>query len=432
MKRRLWIAGGLALLAVVVLVLLLVPSQGQGHRATVVEAVNQVDAHPRPKDPWQPAAVGMAIYSGGQVRTGAASSARLELLEGMVRLSANSLFTVRESVTRRGRLLTRLFLQDGRLWAHLTTGQPHEFIVETGNAAAAVRDTRFSLRFSDGETLLSVAEGEVELTALGQRVLVVAGQQATVGPRQPPSPPQPMSDEERALWAIEGEMPPLAAPTFTSTATKVPVPTETHTPAPSPTPTYTRSPTPTSTPTQAPTRTPTYTPTETATPTSSPTGTPTPTSTYTVTPTSTPTATPTPTPIPPTTLHVRAYIDGDSQLVVQDSAVRWHHLGAAAPGRLIEADEPTYLNGVAWYPAWPDVPDSENRDCYCDSSTYVGVPPLTRQDQVVSLKVVQARYGVAIIQQPKVANDYTLIVYFDDGPPGGADWYEISLGYMTD
>jgi hypothetical protein len=134
------------------------------------------------------------------------------LLEGAVRLSAESLFTVQASVTRQGRLLTALSLQEGRLWAHLTSDQPHEFTVETGSAVAAVRDTRFSVRVADGETLLSVAEGEVELTAQEQSVTVKAGEQATVEPDQPPSPPEPLSTKERRMWATEGEMPELAPP----------------------------------------------------------------------------------------------------------------------------------------------------------------------------------------------------------------------------
>jgi hypothetical protein len=222
MKRRFWIAGGLILVAVIV-VLFLLTAGGQEHPATVIEAVNKVDAHPRPKDDWLPAAMGMAIYGGGQVRTGAASSARLELLEGLVRLSAETIFTVKESATRQGKWVTTLFLQEGRLWAHLTSDQPHEFTVETGSAVAAVRDTRFSVRVADGDTLLSVAEGEVMLTAQEQSVTVAAGQQATVEPGQPPAPPEPMSDEERALWATEGEMPQLAPPTPTPTATPVKV-----------------------------------------------------------------------------------------------------------------------------------------------------------------------------------------------------------------
>jgi len=210
MKRRLLIVGGLILVAAVAITLFLLTTNERKNTATVVEVINRVDAHPRPKDDWLPANLDMVIYGGGQVRTLAQSSARMELLEGIVRVSADSIFTVKESVTRRGTLLTKLFLQEGRLWTRLEPDQPHEFTVETGNAVAAVRDTHFSVRVADGETLVSVAQGEVELTAQEQSVTVTKEEQATVKPDQPPSQPEPMSDEERWLWATEGEMPELA------------------------------------------------------------------------------------------------------------------------------------------------------------------------------------------------------------------------------
>ena len=54
------------------------------------------------------------------------------------------------------------------------------------------------------------------------------------------------------------------------------------------------------------------------------------------------------------------------------------------------------------------------------------------QDQIVSLEIIQARHIVHITQQPTAANDYTLIIGFDDDPPSGAEWYEISIGYIHD
>ena len=424
----------MVLVIAVATVFFLLRFRGQENSATVVEVINQVDAHPHPKDDWQPAVLGMAVYGGGQVRTGAASTARLKLLEGMVRLGADSIFTVKESTTRQGKLVTTLFLQEGRLWAHLMTDQSHEFTVETGNAVAAVRDTRFSVWVIGDTTFVSVAEGEVALTAQGQMVTVRAGQQAAVEGDQPPSLPDTMGDEERALWATVGEILQLLPPASTPAPIKTPMPTRTFTPVPASTKTPTPVPVSTEIPTLA--HTPTRDPTPTGTFTETPTLTLTPTQTQTPTPTYTPTDTPsptfTPTPIPPVTLHVRAYIDGTSNLIVRGDIVYWHHLGAAAPGRLLEANEPTVLNGVAWYPTWPDTPDSENRGCDCDSSTYVGAPPLAMQDQIVSLEIIQARHTVNIIQQPTAANDYTLIIGFDDSPPGGADWYEISIGYIHD
>jgi hypothetical protein len=234
----------------------------------------------------------MAVYGGGQVRTGADSSARLELLQGMVRLWAETIFTVKEYTVHQDKLVATLFLQEGRLWANVTTDQPHEFTVETASAVAAVRDTHFSVSVApDQTTLVSVAQGEVELTARGESVTLSTGQQATVKPGKPPGPPEPISSEEAAWWVTAGDMPELVS--FIT-------PEPTAIPTPPPTPTSTPKPTieATSEPTTKPTLTSTTEPTPT--PTTEPTPTPTtePTLTVTTVPTPTPTVVPTVTPIP--------------------------------------------------------------------------------------------------------------------------------------
>lgn len=230
--KRLWLAAGLVLAAAAVAVYFLLTPKIEERPASIMEAVNRVEAHPYVQADWQPAVTGMSIYGGGQVRTGAESWARLSLLEGAVRLAADTLFTVKACETHQNQVITTLFLQEGRLWAHLTAGQPHQFTVETVGAVAAVRDTDLSVRVAaDRTTLVSVARGQVALTAQGERVTVTAGQQAVVSPGRAPGAPEPMSDEERRLWATEGELPELAPPTPTATATPTPTPT----PKPSPT-----------------------------------------------------------------------------------------------------------------------------------------------------------------------------------------------------
>ena len=133
-----------------------------------------------------------------------------------------------------------------------------------------------------------------------------------------------------------------------------------------------------------------------------------------------------------TILNIRAYIDGRSQLIIKGNTIHWHHLDFAAPGRHFDAEvsQPTYLNQVNWLPVWPDVPDSENRDCNCDSSTYEGVPTLARTNQRVWLDIVQGRGRVSVLQQPNADNNYTLIVELDDNPLMGPDWYEVNLNYI--
>ena len=126
-------------------------------------------------------------------------------------------------------------------------------------------------------------------------------------------------------------------------------------------------------------------------------------------------------------IRVRAWVDGRSQLILQGDTAQWHHFDYAAPGREF-ANEPTTIDGVSWFPTWPDVPDVQNRDCNCDSDTFTGVnPPVPPADVVVSLIPVQARGPVSMVQLPSAENDYTLIVQFNDNAPPGAAWYVIDI-----
>jgi C4-dicarboxylate-specific signal transduction histidine kinase len=56
-----WIVGGLALVAAFLIFVVLRPTSGQERPAKIVECANTADAHPGPKDAWQPAEVDMNI-----------------------------------------------------------------------------------------------------------------------------------------------------------------------------------------------------------------------------------------------------------------------------------------------------------------------------------------------------------------------------------
>jgi Tol biopolymer transport system component len=130
-------------------------------------------------------------------------------------------------------------------------------------------------------------------------------------------------------------------------------------------------------------------------------------------------------------LTIRAYIDGYSQLVIQGSDAYWHHIGAAAPGRLDFVNLPTYLNGDAWYPEWPDIPNAENRECNCDSINKFSLDTSLPENQSFVLNEIEARNSARISQQPNADNNYTLIIDFDDWPPDGAAWYEVTVETIT-
>jgi|WetSurMetagenome_2_1015567.scaffolds.fasta_scaffold22406_3 hypothetical protein len=134
-------------------------------------------------------------------------------------------------------------------------------------------------------------------------------------------------------------------------------------------------------------------------------------------------------------LTVRAWIDGESQLIIQGNTVQWHNLSYTAPGYRIpgEPPEPTSLTTadmgtVAWAPTtWSN---GTSGDTTSEQFTDLNAP-LAAVDQTVTLEAIDVRDAATIVQQPAAANGYTLIVDFDDSVSGGAYWYELSLAYIA-
>ncbi len=143
---------------------------------------------------------------------------------------------------------------------------------------------------------------------------------------------------------------------------------------------------------------------------------------------------------PQTTIEIVADIDGRSQLILRGNTAQWHHLEYAAPGRENGTDYPTTIDGVAWFPVWPDLPDAQNRqECFSDVFSDV-VPPLPAQPTEVGLQIVsvvredypgEGGGPVTIVQFPAPENDFTIIVEFDDNLPSGSAFYDVKLLIQT-
>jgi len=133
------------------------------------------------------------------------------------------------------------------------------------------------------------------------------------------------------------------------------------------------------------------------------------------------------------TIHVRAWIDGRSHLILDDDTVQWQHFDFAAPGRLDcnigEPIQATYIDGLEWWPKWPDLPDCENRFCGgCFSDVLAGLlPGIPDLSQLAVINPISVRGTCSVIEQPQPANNYRVVVEFDDNTWFGADWYEIDL-----
>ena len=131
---------------------------------------------------------------------------------------------------------------------------------------------------------------------------------------------------------------------------------------------------------------------------------------------------------------MEAVIDGRSQLILRGNTAQWRHFDFATPGRLDFKNAPTVINNVEWFPVWPDQPDRENRDCDgCLSDVFTGVnPPLFSENMIVSLRKIQARDNVSIVQLPTPANNFTSVIEFDDNPPSGDDIYVVGIDFVID
>ena len=138
------------------------------------------------------------------------------------------------------------------------------------------------------------------------------------------------------------------------------------------------------------------------------------------------------TPVKTRTFTVSAVIDGESQLWMRGNTAQWYAMNFAAPGRLEGANDPTIINGKAFYPTWPDVPDAENRDCSCMSGIFRGFKPSVPDNYVnATMHILQGRGPVYFTSLPaKVTNQYLTLDFHDEEYPGAALYVvEVILDY---
>jgi hypothetical protein len=144
----------------------------------------------------------------------------------------------------------------------------------------------------------------------------------------------------------------------------------------------------------------------------------------------------------PLEYDIQAYIDGRDLLLLSADSVRWHHLDYAAVGRWNGGNAPTVIscwsNGVPtvanlnWVPSWPELPPAEIRyDAH--SSFLTGLTPaLPARDVDVTVQAIQARSVFAVYELPSSANNYSLILDFNDNDTGNptigyAAWYQVHV-----
>jgi len=137
-------------------------------------------------------------------------------------------------------------------------------------------------------------------------------------------------------------------------------------------------------------------------------------------------------------IWIKTLLRGRSRLVLWRHTAQWYHLEDLPPG--VEGGEavfPTYINGIPWFPEWPEKDDlSTLQDCY-SRDRFVGMdPPLPPRDMPVTLGTGGFPCCAEIVQSPSKENNFTLIVEFnhcngakDVCYSGDAFWHEIEIEY---
>jgi hypothetical protein len=180
------------------------PASGEAaptRTAWLHEIVNDVQSRPSESESLKPAADGDVLVVGGQARTGAGSTTRLDLTEGtIVRLAPNSQFTLTELTPDVAAPSTRLSLMAGQVFVILLGGSLE---VATPVGAATVRGSYLGVAFDPATNHLTATclEGACALkNDLGSTPLTDGQAAEITGTDQPPSPPRPMRPEEFQQW----------------------------------------------------------------------------------------------------------------------------------------------------------------------------------------------------------------------------------------
>jgi serine/threonine protein kinase len=117
-------------------------------------------------------------------------------------------------------------------------------------------------------------------------------------------------------------------------------------------------------------------------------------------------------------ITIKAFIDDKDVLKIQGNKVWWEHGQGVFPGDPKGANQPTFINGIAWRPQW-------------DGSNSIPFEPLAsafrpKYPAQVTLTKLSGRGDAGISDLATPANTNTLSVYFND-EEGGADWYEVRI-----
>jgi hypothetical protein len=131
----------------------------------------------------------------------------------------------------------------------------------------------------------------------------------------------------------------------------------------------------------------------------------------------------------PITYTITACVDGKDDLHIRGKTLQWERRSFDPVGNSVNcADNDVSISSTFdgasdlqthWRPTSPTLTLS-------DSFTHL-VPPLSDKPQIWIVEKIRGRGNVSVLQQPNIANGWTLILRFDDEAFAGADVYSVYL-----
>jgi len=150
---------------------------------------------------WQPARLKHPLPALSSVRTGDLSWASLLFIDQtQIKLSANTMFTIKRASQKKGREKTILEIRKGKAWMRSKT-LPKGLTVQTPAINAGIHGTDWVIEVdSEGKTTLSVLSGEVVFANEQGEVRVSKGEEAIATPGVAPVKQTLVNPHERVQW----------------------------------------------------------------------------------------------------------------------------------------------------------------------------------------------------------------------------------------
>jgi len=177
--------------------------------AELSELQLEVQAQVTSNENWQFANEGSQIETSGAVKTGSDSRVRVDISDGtLIRLGADTLFTLLELSPSINDPITRFKLEAGKVWIEVTSALGGGlFEIETPSGVSAVRGSLMSVEYDPvtGELTVTCLEGQCRVTdPQGNSTDLTDGEQSEIaGFGQTPSPAHPIEPAALAEWSQE-------------------------------------------------------------------------------------------------------------------------------------------------------------------------------------------------------------------------------------